>query len=139
MLATACILFQSCGENKIKSEQELKKDSIVGKIEIYDSTALSFIDSSVAIEVIAKGFTWCEGPVWIPDDQMLLFSDVPENKIYQWKEGDTAKLYLMPSGYTGSVKRIGGEDGSNGLALDKDGRLLLCQSGNRQVARLNAD
>ena len=69
---------------------------------------------------------------------MLLFSDVPENKIYQWKEDDTAKLFLTPSGYTGSVKRIGGEDGSNGLALDTKGNLLLCQSGNRHIARLNA-
>jgi gluconolactonase len=66
-----------------------------------------------------------------------LFSDVPENKIYKWKEGNAAKLYLAPSGYTSSLKRVGGEDGSNGLALDIKGRLLLCQSGNRQVVRLN--
>src|SRR5688572_15638309 len=67
---------------------------------------------------------------------MLLFSDVPENKIYVWKNGDTAKLWLTPSGYTDTAFRDG-ENGSNGLTLDKNGKLLLCQSGNRQVARLN--
>jgi len=51
--------------------------------------------------------------------------------------GDTAKLWLTPSGYTDTAFRAG-ENGSNGLALDKDGKLLLCQSGNRQVARLNS-
>lgn len=138
-LATACILCSSCGENKIKSEeQQTITDSTVGNIEIYNTAAIKAIDSNATIEVIAKGFTWSEGPVWIADKKMLLFSDVPENKIYAWKEGDTAKLYLTPSGYTGSIKRIGGEDGANGLALDKNGKLLLCQSGNRQVVKLNA-
>ncbi len=132
-------LLCRCGVNQSEKEETKvsNKDSTVGSIEIYDPAALIAIDSNAAIEVIAKGFTWCEGPVWVSTKQMLLFTDVPENKIYQWKQGDTATLYLTPSGYTGSVKRIGGEDGANGLALDKDGRLLICQSGNRQVVRLN--
>ncbi|CAN5672472.1 SMP-30/gluconolactonase/LRE family protein [soil metagenome] len=138
LLLVACC---SCGTNETESKSNatvVTADSAVGKIEIYDTTALTAIDSNANVEVIAKGFTWSEGPVWIADKQLLLFTDVPENKIYQWKEGDSAKIYLKPSGYTGSVKRIGGEDGANGLALDKNGGLLICQSGNRQVVRLNA-
>lgn len=132
------ILINACSENTRQSSAQ-NPDMAIGKIEIYDAAALQAIDSNAAIEIIAKGYTWSEGPVWVPAKQMLLFSDVIENKIYQWKEGDTATLYLTPSGYTGSVKRIGGEDGSNGLTLDKNGNLLLCQSGNRQVVKLNAD
>ncbi len=131
-------LINSCGENTNQSSTQKVTDTAIGKIEIYDTAALKAIDSNAIIEIIAKGYTWSEGPVWVSAKQMLLFSDVPENKIYEWKEGDTAKLYLTPSGYTGSVKRIGGEDGSNGLTLDKNGNLLLCQSGNRQIVRLNA-
>ncbi len=116
-------------------KEEAKKDSVIGKIEWYDSSAAKAIDSNATIDVIGKGFHWAEGPLWIAGEQKLLFSDVPENKIFEWKEGDTPHLYLTPAGYTGKNKRTG-EIGSNGLALDNVGRLLICQSGNRQVARL---
>lgn len=139
VISFCCVsVFYNCrsntSDNKIRPVAD--KDSAVGRIEIYDKSATDIIDSNAEIQVIARNFNWCEGPVWIANKQMLLFSDVPENKIFQWKDGDTAKLYLTPSGYTDTAKREG-ENGSNGLALDKEGRLLLCQSGNRQVARLN--
>lgn len=133
------LIYCSCTENNHNNKAaEQTADSSIGKVLVYDATASNAIDSNAAIEVIATGYTWSEGPVWIAGKQMLLFSDVPENKIYQWTEKDSSKLYLTPSGYTVSVKRIGGEDGANGLALDKNGQLLLCQSGNRQIARLKA-
>jgi gluconolactonase len=112
------------------------QDSAIGKVEIYDSSATNSIDSNAVIEVIGKNYRWSEGPVWVPARQMLLFSAVLENKIYRWDGKDTPVVYLSPSGYTDTAYR-NGENGSNGLALDKDGRLLLCQSGNRQVVRLN--
>lgn len=125
---------QNNTSDKNKSEEDT---SATGKIEIYNSNALQSIDSNATIEVIAKGFKWAEGPLWIANKDLLLFSDVPENKIYKWKAGDSTSIYLKNSGYTGSVPRKG-ETGSNGLALDNDGRLLLCQSGNRQVVRMNS-
>ena len=112
-------------------------DSAVGKIELYDTSARRLIDSNAVIEVIGRHYLWSEGPVWVPAKQMLLFSAVRENKIYQWNGKDTPVTFLTPSGYTDTAYRDG-ENGSNGLALDKEGRLLLCQSGNREVARLNA-
>jgi len=133
------VLFLACNSNNKTQNEEntISKDSSAGKVEIYDPVALQLVDSNATMEVIARGYTWSEGPVWLADKKMLIFSDVPENKIYQWKEGDTAKLYLTPSGYTDTAVRIG-ENGSNGLSLDRNGKLLLCQSGNRVVARLNA-
>ena len=122
------------GNSVANKNSEIK--STIGKIEIYNSNALQSIDSNATIEVIAKGFNWSEGPLWIADKDLLLFSDVPENKIYQWHQGDSTSIYLKNSGYTGSEPRKG-ETGSNGLTLDNEGRLLLCQSGNRQVVRMN--
>jgi len=113
------------------------KDSAVGKVEIYDSSAARLIDTNAVIEVIGRHYKWSEGPVWVPAKQLLLFSAVNENTIYRWSGKDTPVAWLMPSGYTDTALR-NGENGSNGLALDKDGKLLLCQSGNRQVVRLNA-
>lgn len=138
-MAAALMVFYSCKDaGKQKSDTTaMQTDSAVGKIEIYDSRANAILDSSATMEVIGRNYTWSEGPVWLASKQMLLFTDVPENKIFQWKQGDTPKVYLTPSGYTDTAKRLG-ENGANGLALDKEGRLLLCQSGNRHVSRLNA-
>jgi gluconolactonase len=112
------------------------KDSALGRIEIFDKNAAAIIDTNAAIELIGRHYKWSEGPVWVAARHMLLFSDVLQNKIYQWNGQDTPVLYLSPSGYTDTAAR-NGENGSNGLTLDRQGRLLLCQSGNRQVARLN--
>lgn len=137
-LTIVLISVAMCNCRNATVVNDVLKDSTTGKIEIYDKAALSLIDSNAAIDIIASGYTWSEGPVWLSAKRALLFTDVPENKIYMWKEGEAAKVFLMPSGYAGSVKRIGGEDGANGLALDNNDSLLLCQSGNRQVARLRA-
>jgi gluconolactonase len=112
-------------------------DTLIGKVELYDPAAAALIDSNAVIQVIGRHYKWSEGPVWVPAKQMLLFSAVKENRIYQWKGADTPTLFLEPSGYTDTAFRDG-ENGSNGLALDREGRLLLCQSGNRQVVRLNS-
>ena len=69
--------------------------------------------------------------------RFLTSSDVPMNTIYKWKEGDSISIFLRPSGYTGAEPKDG-ETGSNGLLLDPNGRLVLCQHGNRQVAWMDA-
>ncbi|MBN9382760.1 MAG: SMP-30/gluconolactonase/LRE family protein [Chitinophagaceae bacterium] len=112
-------------------------DTALGRIEIYDPSAAGLIDSNAVIEVIGRNYQWSEGPVWLPSQQTLLFSDVIANTVFQYRGKDTPVAYLTPSGYTDTARRDG-ENGSNGLTLDKDGRLLLCQSGNRQVVRMNA-
>lgn len=88
-------------------------------------------------EILAEGFNWSEGPLWLPAEEVLIFSDVPENTIFRWDEQNGLQPYLTPSGYTGSIPR-GGETGSNGLLLDPQGRLVLCQHGDRRMARMNA-
>lgn len=138
IIATTLFAYSCNSQNGNSAENKnLPKDSAIGKIEIYDKDALQSIDSNATIDVIAKGFNWTEGPLWLAVKNLLLFSDVPENKVYQWKQDDTASVYLKNSGYTGSLPRKG-ETGSNGLTLDNNGNLLLCQSGNRQVVRMNA-
>jgi gluconolactonase len=134
--AIACLAACS-GCNNNEPSKAPAADSLIGKVELYDPAAASLIDSNAVIEVIGRHYKWSEGPVWVPAKQKLLFSAVRENRIYQWKGADTPVLFLEPSGYTDTAFRDG-ENGSNGLALDREGRLLLCQSGNRQVVRLNA-
>jgi gluconolactonase len=108
-----------------------------GHIEKKDPALDAIIDSNAKVEIIADGFDWCEGPLWIEQQKMLLFSDVPQNIIYKWTEKKGKEIYLTPSGYTGTVPR-GGEKGSNGLTMDKNGKLIICMDGDRRMAVMNA-
>lgn len=109
----------------------------VGTLERYDSALNRLVAPGATAEIIAEGFSWSEGPLWLQKQNKLLFSDVPQNTIYQWTAAKGKAVYLKPSGYTGTAKR-GGETGSNGLLLDNKGRLVLCQHGDRRMARMEA-
>lgn len=105
-----------------------------GSIERLDPALDALLATDAKIEVLASGFNWSEGPVW--KDGGIVFSDVPENTVFGWKEGEkAASVVLKPSG------SLNGKDGqgSNGLAVDAQGRLVLCQHGERRVARLEKD
>src|SRR6478752_2730805 len=109
----------------------------VGSVERLDPGLDALVSSDAKMEVIGEGFAWCESPVWVRDEKCLLFSDIPHNTIVRWDEKSGCKPYIKPSGYTGKDAR-GGESGSNGLVLDRKGRLILCQHGDRRVARLDS-
>ncbi len=133
------ILFSGCTEKKAKEEnsQDLSAGySILGEIQRLDPEIDQLIPQEAVIEILANGFDWSEGPVWIPEGNYLLFSDIPLNSIFKWSSSDSIELYLKPSGYTGEHGR-GGEEGSNGLVLDRQGRLVLCQHGDRRMAVMN--
>jgi gluconolactonase len=109
----------------------------IGRIERFDSAINKILSPVAKAEIIASGLDWSEGPLWLETQNMLLFSDVPRNTIYKWSEKKGAAIYLSPSGYTDTTNR-GGETGSNGLLLDLNKNLVLCQHGNRQMARMMA-
>jgi len=110
----------------------------LGTIERVDPAFDKLVPADARVERLAEGFDWAEGPVWDRRGQFLLFSDVPQNTVFKWVEGKGVSVFKKPSGYTGSKPR-GGEPGSNGLLMDREGRLVLCQHGDRRVARLEAD
>lgn len=109
----------------------------VGSIERLDPIFDQLIPTGAEIELLATGFDWTEGPLWIDEGGYLLFSDIPPNTVYRWKEGDSVSVHLKPSGYTGTADR-GGEVGSNGLLLNSNGQLVLCQHGDRRIAIMDA-
>ncbi len=108
---------------------------ITGSLE---SRTLDFhilVAEDAKIEVIAEGFEWAEGPVWIDEGNFLLFTDIPPNKIWRWSEAEGLSEWLHPAGYTSDIER-GGEIGANGLLRDEKGRLVMAQHGDRRMARL---
>lgn len=125
------LLFSISCQQKISSTAPKS----AGYIEIYDPEMLQILDSNATIEVLADGFNWSEGPLWLASENKLIFTDVPENTIYSWDEKNGKQIYLKPSGYT-IINPKGGTEGANGLALDLKGNLILCQHGNRAVAKM---
>jgi gluconolactonase len=109
----------------------------IGTIEFVSDELSSLIKKDAKVEVIAEGFQFTEGPFWVEKENMLLVSDIPANTIYKWTEAKGKEVYLKPAGYTDSTKR-GGFMGSNGLILSNDGKLLLCQHGDRRIAKMDA-
>ncbi|MBU2907443.1 SMP-30/gluconolactonase/LRE family protein [Arenibacter algicola] len=144
MKKLACITVGSIllfGASCKESSKKTIPDEVIASpfsIDILDDEALQIIDPKSKIEILASGFAWTEGPLWIKDGNYLLFSDIPNNKIYKLdpQNNDTV-TYLHPSGFSGT-DFTGEEPGSNGLLLNKDGELVLMQHGNRQVAKMNA-
>ena len=105
------------------------------KIEIYNSSIESIIDVSSEIEVLADSISLPEGPVWDSNSKSLLFVDVMGNKLYKWNEADGTSEYISPSGNTGYAPNVDfGLLGANGLVINSDGNIVVCQHGDRRVA-----
>ena len=109
----------------------------VGTIESVSDELSRLIEKDAKVEIVAEGFQFTEGPLWLEKEQMLLFSDVPANTIYKWTAANGKEVYLKSAGYTDTAKR-GGFLGPNGLSLSQDGKLLICQHGDRRIARMDA-
>jgi gluconolactonase len=109
-----------------------------GKILRADPAMNQIAAASAVIEKLAGGFAFTEGPVWMPDGSVL-FSDIPNNAIQKWTPGGKVTLFRKPSGYDGTDAPPGAYIGSNGLTLDKQGRLVICEHGNGRVTRLEKD
>ena len=130
---TACACVEQCCSSGTKSAG----GPTLGSIERKDPRFDALFAKDARMEILAGGFEWTEGPLWIKDGGYLIFSVIPPNKVCKWKEGEGASIYLKPSGLTGP-KDLRPEPGSNGLILDPQGRLVLCQHGDRRMARMDA-
>ena len=109
----------------------------VGNIERLDPSLDALVAPDAAIEKLADGFAWSEGPAWHKSGGYLLFNDIPKNTIFKWQPGAGLSVYLRPSGYAAGTTPPGRELGSNGLTFDAREQLVMADHGNRQVARLD--
>jgi gluconolactonase len=132
LLPFALLIFIGCKTTENKSTVEN-----IGSIERLDSAVNEILGDEPNIEIIGQGYKWSEGPVWVASENMLLFSDVPNNVIHKWTEAKGVEQYLTPSGFTGQG-HYSNEPGSNGLTLSPEGKLVLCQHGDRKVAYMDA-
>jgi gluconolactonase len=140
----ACLAFLACSQ---QSKQETNPPSSPppqpansGSVVEKDPDLKGVVPADAKIEMLAGGFTFTEGPIWIKEGEgHLLFSDIPNNAIMKWTPDGKVSTFRKPSGYTGPPAPAGSFIGSNGLTLDKEGRLIICEHGDRRVTRLEKD
>jgi gluconolactonase len=114
-----------------------QKAKTLGTVQRLDKGLDAVLAEDAVVELLIDNkFEWAEGPVWDKAHNRVLFSDIPRNMIWQWSADGGLKEFLKPSGYTGTAPFTGREPGSNGLTFNKAGELLLCQHGDRCVAKL---
>ncbi len=117
--------------------QTMTTPKTIGSLITSDPRFDTLIAPDATLDVLAGGYDWSEGPVWVPrDGGFLLWSDVPANVIHKWSPGQAAAPFMKPSGFTG-VGKYSSEPGSNGLTLDKQGRLIAAEHGDRRVSRFD--
>src|SRR5262249_21398815 len=106
-------------------------------IERKDPALDAVVPPGARAEELATGFGFTEGPVWSPDGD-LLFSDPNENTIYRWNRDGQVSIFRTKSGYAGVDISEYKQPGSNGLTFDPQGRLTVCQHGERRAIRLES-
>jgi len=114
-------------------------ESAYARLESLDKRFDALIAPDTRIEKIADDLQWSEGPLWDARTKSLLFSDIPNNVIMKWNADKGVSEFLKRSGYTGAAPFTGREPGSNGLTFDLEGRLTLCQHGDRRISRRESD
>lgn len=124
----------SCQTDRPNESEEVEYSGVV---ESKDTSIWQILSPDSELEILGEGFIWSEGPLWLEEADMLIFSDVPSNKVYQWKEGEGVSVYMSQAGNPEDDPKKR-EAGANGLALDQQGRLILCQHGYRRVAMMEA-
>lgn len=131
------VVITGCDPASDKKEEEQVSQALQLHIERDHELMNILFPEGTELQVLGEGFEWTEGPLWLEEQGKLLFSDIPNNEVLQWTEGQGVSSYLKPAGYTGDTPR-GGESGSNGLILSPKGELVLCQHGDRRMASMKA-
>jgi gluconolactonase len=133
-LHVTVLLVTSSACTRNRTEAPVSTGSVIRLAPALDE----LVSTTPSIEKIAGGHEITEGPVYVPQGY-LLFSDIPKNTIFKWIPGSGESVFRRPSGYDGTDAAPGAVIGSNGLTLDRESRLVICEHGNRRVTRLERD
>ena len=103
------------------------KEEIREGFEVYDERFREMLPEGVDLERHFTGTAWAEGPVYFSDGDYVVWSDIPNDRMMRWSLSEGASVFREPAGYT------------NGNYLDRQGRLVSCEHGNRRISRTEPD
>ncbi len=133
-IAAACLLATLCGAACAAPPTVINETS---RIERWDPAMDAIVPRDWKIEKLAEGFGWAEGPIWVKNGGYLLFTDVPGNKMWKWSEKGGLEKFLDPSGAASPDTNVWREAGANGLAILDADTILLADTGNRSIQKLD--
>jgi len=150
LLAASTLILVSCSnEDQIQAPdpstsieaptpetEQSSSENYIGSVEM---NAPGIIAEGAKIENLGGSFGWSEGPVWIAEEQRLLFTDVPGNVIWSYKDGEGLTKFLEPSGYAGEKPEWMGSAGANGLIRFGENEILLPSHGERGLYAMDLD
>lgn len=144
LLSSVAVLMAGCSapDQTTTPEPAAQETRTVGSIDRRTAAMDQVVAPDAEIEILAEGFTWPEGPVWVEAEQALYFNDVPENKMHRWSEADGHKMILTPSGGAApDVAETMREPGANGIIVwpADPSKLLLADHGARGLSVLTRD
>jgi gluconolactonase len=122
---------------RVVAEGGTSANAVPVKVDRQDAGFDAIVPTNATIERVATGFTWVEGPIWVPAGY-LLFAEITSNSIRKVTPDGTVSIFMQPSGYKGAAPYGGKEPGSNGMTLDKRGRLTVAGHAQRDVWRLES-
>ena len=129
------VWIRSAALDVYRPERAAVSEPVPARVERLDDALDHALPREVDVHRVATGFEFTEGPVWSPDGE-LLFSSPNTNTVYRWAPEGRVDVFRVKSGYSGPDVGRYAQPGSNGLAFDRQGRLVLCQHGNRRVLRV---
>jgi gluconolactonase len=136
-LAVSVVFLSGCSDTNPQTPVEAVQSSSYEAIGSITTTRPDIIDPSAQIEKLGGRFGWSEGPVWVDALDALLFTDVPGNSIWKFKDGEGITEYLTPSGAVPPIPEYTSSPGANGLILLDETHVLVPDHGNRALYRLN--
>lgn len=110
----------------------------VGQVQRFSPAMDKLVSPGAVVERLTEDtFSWSEGPVWVPGGNYVVFSDVPENTAWKWSEAGGLEVFLKPSALVDGREADPSKQGTNGLMMSLEGKLLMADHGSRSLVEVD--
>lgn len=137
LAAGSSLALTACNQTPAAEEAAAPARPVLGQVQRISAALDEIVPADAVVEELGSGYQWAEGPLWIKEGNYLLFTDVPGNTLYKWSETAGVEEFLKPSGFAGADASHLRESGLNGLAREASGALVVADTGNRNISRLD--
>ena len=128
-------------KSRVEFKEAAETSGTIGSLRAISPDFNDIVPLSAKLEILASGFQWSEGPVWVKSQDALFFNDVPNNRMFRWSEKDGIQLFMAPSGGGREFSVAMREPGANGMIVSPfdDSELVIADHGARAISSINLE